>query len=231
MGKNLFLLLAGLFPSVSVFSYMVLAEDATTVPAAYAASKLIQLALPFVWIYAFHQKLLPTLWKWNRRDALEGTVGGLLIFVSLWAFYYGYLQHLPLVQAARPLIEAKVGSFNAATPERFLALCLFISVVHSLFEEFYWRAFLHGELEQRMGFPWAVVLSSAGFMGHHIVVISQYVDINESPFWAAVLSLLVAAGGAVWAWQYRRRQSLWGIWISHFLADVAILSLGFLLLF
>ncbi|MBX3016488.1 MAG: CPBP family intramembrane metalloprotease [Bdellovibrionaceae bacterium] len=230
MTKSFFLLFAGVFPSLSVFSYMVLARDPGSVPAFYALSKLVQLALPFIWIYAFREPA-PRLWRWDKADVLEGIATGFAMLVGLWALYAFVLHQLPVVQAAKPLIQAKVDAFGAGTPFRFLALCLFISVVHSLFEEFYWRAFLHHELEKRMRFLPALILSSLGFTGHHIVVIAQYVDPGSSAAWVVLLSAFVFVAGAIWAFQYRRRQSLWGVWISHCYADIAILSLGYLLLF
>lgn len=230
MTKTLFLIFAGLFPSVSVFSYMVLARDPATVPLAYAISKLIQLALPFIWVYGLRETW-PRHWRWQKADVIEGAATGFAILLGLWALYAFILQQLPVVQAARPLIQEKVDAFGAGTPYRFLALCLFIAIAHSLFEEFYWRGFLHAELERRMRFLPALVLSSLGFTGHHIVVIAQYVEAGASAAWIVLLSSFVFVGGALWAWQYHRRQSLWGAWISHFYADVAILSLGYLLLF
>lgn len=230
MSRKLFLLFAGVFPSLSVFSYMVLARDPGSVPTFYAISKLIQLALPFIWIYLFREEK-PRLWRWDRSDILEGVATGFAMLMGLWALYALVLHQLPVVQAAKPLIQAKVDAFGAGTPYRFIAFCLFISIVHSLFEEFYWRGFLHAELEKRMSLIPALVLSALGFTGHHIVVIAQYVDANSSAAWIVLLSLFVFVAGAIWAFQYHRRKSLWGIWISHCYADIAILSLGYLLLF
>lgn len=230
MARSLFLLFAGVFPSLSVFSYMVLAREPGSVPAFYAAAKLIQLALPFIWVYAFREEK-PRLWRWDRADVLEGVATGFAMLIALWALYAFVLHQLPVVQAAKPLIQAKVDAFGAGTPYRFLAFCLFIALAHSLFEEFYWRAFLHAELEKRLRFGPALALSSLGFTGHHVVVIAQYVDPGSSRAWIALLSAAVFAAGALWAWQYRRRRSLWGVWISHCYADIAILSLGYLLLF
>jgi membrane protease YdiL (CAAX protease family) len=46
-----------------------------------------------------------------------------------------------------------------------------------------------------------------------------------------LLSLLLAAcvalGGAVWAWMYERRGSLYGPWIGHFLVDAVIMYIGY----
>jgi len=41
----------------------------------------------------------------------------------------------------------------------------------------------------------------------------------------------VFVGGLLWAWMYQKNNSLAGIWISHFFADVAILLIGAHLVF
>jgi hypothetical protein len=44
-------------------------------------------------------------------------------------------------------------------------------------------------------------------------------------------SLCVAAGGAFWAWLYHRSGSLFAAWISHLQVDVAIMAVGYEMVF
>ena len=72
---------------------------------------------------------------------------------------------------------------------------------------------------------WAVVISSVGFMAHHVIVIH---GLLKAPWpFTAVLSLAVAAGGAAWAWLYQKSGSLYGPWVSHLMVDSAIMWIGF----
>lgn len=222
----LFLFFAWIFPSVAVFSYMVMAREAASTQLLYAASKILQFALPLIW-YLVLRQAQPRHWRLDKKDLLEGLATGLLLLVGLWALYFGFLKDLTLVQDAKPLIFGKADSFGAGTPLRFFVFCLFIAIVHSLLEEYYWRGFIHAEFERRLPGRIAIRLSALGFTGHHIVVIAQYTQ----GFWVGLFSVFVYIAGLLWAWQYRRRQSLLGAWLSHFMADVAILSLGYLVLF
>ncbi len=71
-----------------------------------------------------------------------------------------------------------------------------------------------------------MILSSVAFMLHHVVILYAFLGPR---FWPAIvgLSLSVAAGGALWAWSYRRCRLLSGPWISHMLADLAIMAIGY----
>ena len=51
-------------------------------------------------------------------------------------------------------------------------------------------------------------------------------DTDPGRFWSAAMpfSLCVAAGGVAWAWFYHRYQTLYAPWMSHMLADAAIMA-------
>jgi membrane protease YdiL (CAAX protease family) len=71
----------------------------------------------------------------------------------------------------------------------------------------------------------AIIVSSVGFMAHHVIVLSVYFG-WFSPA-SVFFSLAVAVGGATWAWIYYRSGSLVGPWASHLLVDVGIFVVGF----
>lgn len=74
-----------------------------------------------------------------------------------------------------------------------------------------------------------MIRSSGAFAAHHAVILGVYFG-WASP-WTWVLTAAVAAGGAFWAWLYRRSGSLLGPWLGHVLADVAIFAIGYRLAF
>ena len=73
--------------------------------------------------------------------------------------------------------------------------------------------------------PTAIVISSLGFMAHHVLVLGHFFGFNSFACW--FFSLCVAVGGAFWAWLYERTGSLLGPWLSHLLIDAAIFLIGF----
>ncbi len=62
-------------------------------------------------------------------------------------------------------------------------------------------------------------------MAHHVIVIATYLGPGR---WAllVLLSLGVAATGAFWAWLYQKTGSLLVPWLSHVVADLAIMLIG-----
>ena len=106
---------------------------------------------------------------------------------------------------------------------------IFVVVPHSLLEEYYWRWFVFGQMRKLMPVTVAMVVSSLGFVGHHIVVLNHYFP--ERFLTATVpYSLGVGVGGAVWAWLNNKTGSVWAPWLSHLIIDAAILAIGWDLL-
>jgi membrane protease YdiL (CAAX protease family) len=219
-----------LFPAAMAYLYFVaLATEGgrpgLALVAAYVAGKAVQFAFPLVYVFLYDRPAL--------RPALPGARGlavgagfGLLVGVGILGLYAAWPRHSPLVATTPEKVYQKLREFHCDTPARFVALALFLSVGHSLLEEYYWRWFVFGRLRRYLALPRAVVLSAVGFMLHHVVVLAVYFP---GRFWTLALpfSLGVAVGGAVWALLYERTRSLYAAWVSHMLIDLAIMAVGY----
>ena len=122
-------------------------------------------------------------------------------------------------------IHLKVEGFRVDGFWPYFALGAFYSICHSLLEEYYWRWFVFAELQKLTPRLVAIAVSSLGFAAHHVIVLAKYFGYASPLTW--VFSLGVAIGGVIWAWQFSRSQSLWGIWLSHLLVDAAIFLIGY----
>ena len=102
---------------------------------------------------------------------------------------------------------------------------LFLAVPHSFLEEYYWRWFVFGQTRRITGVKAAIIISSLGFMSHHVIVIHQFLDNG----WQVTLffSLCVATGGVLWAWLYNKYKTLYGAWVSHLMVDLGIMYIGY----
>jgi membrane protease YdiL (CAAX protease family) len=129
------------------------------------------------------------------------------------------------LDAGSTQIVDKVRGFGVGTFWSYAALAAFYSLFHSGLEEYYWRWFVFRQLRQRVSPMPAILISSLGFMAHHVIVLGFYFGWSN-PL-AYVLSLSVAVGGAFWAWLYERTNSLTGPWLSHMLVDAAIFVVGY----
>jgi membrane protease YdiL (CAAX protease family) len=189
--------------------------------ATYAAGKVIQFSLPVLFFALVAQ-------RWPARDRpsagglLLGVGFGLLVGAAILGAYFGWLRSSPLLAQAPARIRGKMEEFGVASPAAFLALAAFLSIAHSFLEEYYWRWFVFGQLRTLVPVAPAIVLSSLGFMAHHVVIVWAYL-----PLLGVVLaSIGIAMGGAAWAWLYHRAGSLVAPWVSHAIIDLAIFVIG-----
>ena len=158
-----------------------------------------------------------------RRSLAGGTIFGLLT-----SGFAAALLALPSVgdtlRASGPQIREQVTAFGVM--EYYFLFGLFIAVVHSALEEFFWRGFVYGHLRRLVPIPAAHLLAAVGFAAHHVVVLNQFFPTAT----AWLLGLGVAIGGLVWSLLYQRYGTLLGAWISHLIVDVAILVIGWQLM-
>ena len=214
------------FPTIVTWAYFFrdAGADQGVQQAVMATLKVLQFAFPAVWAcFVLRQRL-----EW-RRPSTQGVVTGLLFGLAAaaagWIVFRYVLESSPMFVAAADQIRAKVAGFGLDSRSKFVALGVFYSLAHSLLEEYYWRWFVFGQL-RRLAPLWpAIVVSSLGFMAHHVLVLSLYFGWWTWP--TLLFSASIAVGGAFWAWLYDCTGSLLGPWLSHLVVDAGIFFIGF----
>ncbi len=190
----------------------------------YGACKVVQFGFPLVWVFGV-QRRRPAWSRLGTAGVAEGLLFGAVVFALALAAYHLALRPTGVLAPAAAPIRDKIGSFGVDTLVKYAALGAFLSGIHSLLEEYYWRWFCFGELQRLIPWKPAVALSSVGFTGHHVIVLATYFGWLSAATW--LFSLAVALGGAYWAWLYRRSGSLAGPWLGHLVVDVAIFVVGY----
>jgi membrane protease YdiL (CAAX protease family) len=224
------LLFAMLFPAVMAWIYFVAlaGESPRENPAlqlAIGAGKAFQFVFPVVYVWFVEpQRLRPT--SPTRRGLAFGLGFGLAVGAAIYGLYLLLWRYTIILDRTPPQVFAKVRELGLDTPLKFVLLGAFVSVVHSLLEEYYWRWFVFGRLRRHLSLASAIVLSSLAFMLHHVIVLGVYFP-GQLYTVALPFSLAVAAGGGVWAWLYARTGSIYAPWLSHLLIDAAIMAVGF----
>jgi uncharacterized protein len=192
----------------------------------YNVVKVIQFALPVVWVLAVQKGRI----RLRPRDGAGVALGltfGAAVAAGMLGLYHGWLKSSPLLAPALPEIRDKVADFGIDSVWKYAALGLFYSLCHSLLEEYYWRWFVFAQLRKWAPLGAAMAVSGLGFMAHHVLVLGKFFGFGNPATY--LLSSCIAVGGAVWAWLYERSGSLLGPWLSHLLVDAAIFSIGYLL--
>ncbi|MFP6737964.1 MAG: CPBP family intramembrane glutamic endopeptidase [Planctomycetota bacterium] len=222
----LVLIFAASFPTLAAWVYFVLFSGESWMLTLGALSKLVQFALPAVWIWLVLRQPRGIRGV-STRDLFFGALSGLVILAACLGLYYGYIKHHPAFSGTPQALGGKLEGLGADTPGGFLVIAVFYSLIHSLLEEYYWRWFVYGRARHYLGIVRANLLSSLAFMAHHVVVINTFLPAEY--FWSVTipLSLCVAVGGVIWSFLYQRSGSLYGAWLSHALVDMAIMICGY----
>ncbi len=214
------LLPALLLPTAAALLYFVLAAGHWSAALIYAATKVAMVAWPLIcgWRWSWPATPPRTLPWW--RITTEGLVLGIVMGGAIIIAALGPLAWL--LALATPNIQAKVTEFSLHTTTAFISAALVVSLLHSAFEEWYWRWFAVGHLHQRLRPATAHLLGGLAFAGHHVVVLWVY----AGPLAGILLGLVVGGAGMCWSLLHRRHGSLLGAWIAHAVCDAAIFVLG-----
>ena len=219
--------IAMVLPTLVTWVYFVVLADAPAAmqQTAYSIGKVAHFTLPVAWLIYTRRKQ----WREGMTFRVEGTLIGFafgaVVAGAMIALYFLALKPMGFFDGPAEEIRAKVSGMAIDAAWKFAALGLFYSLVHSFMEEYYWRWFVFRQLNQHTSLAVAIVVSSLGFMAHHVILLAQYFGWGSPATW--FFSLSVAVGGAAWAWIYARSKSIAGPWVSHLLIDAAIFVIGY----
>jgi len=192
--------------------------------AVYSVVKVVQFALPVVWVVLF-QKQRITLRPRGGEGVAIGLMFGVAVALGMFGLYGVVLRGSATMSLAEAEIRRKTLGFGIDSLVEYALLGGFYSLIHSLLEEYYWRWFAFGQLRRFTSFKTAAAVSSIAFMGHHILVLGKFFGLASPATY--LLSVCIAVGGFFWAWLYERTGSLVGSWLSHAVIDAAIFALGY----
>ncbi len=237
------IVLAAVAPTLATVLYLHAADSTSIVQILYFASKALTFSFPAAWWLFAERRARAVSFSSRgftdvenvaqlqhprelklaaRGDLVLGVASGALIGTSLWCMYL--VMFKGCIDA--DVLAERVRQFGMY--ENYVLYTLFLSIINSGLEEYYWRWFVFGRLRAKLGAPAAVVLSSLAFAAHHFVALHEFLG---SAWLAGLFSVGIAIGGAVWACHYHGTGRLWGVWVSHCIVDVAALSIGYYILF
>lgn len=195
----------------------------------YAATKVFTLVWPIAAYVVFEGRSL----AFQRFDfakhvrAVPVGMGFGLLIAAVMLFLYAATPMGEQVRLYGDSIRSRIAGWGLGTPARYAAFGFFLAFVHSLLEEYYWRWYVFGRLNQ-IGHPAAAYgLAGLAFAAHHYIVLACYFPLGMT----VLFGTFVGGAGVFWSRLYRVQQSLVGAWISHAWADTAILYVGYGLTF
>lgn len=219
-----------LVPMVGALCYFVFSSGGALTQVIFAGTKVFNWVFPLLFL---SRTGLRGLWKpvegLGRTVSMPKSIGmGVVSGVLVSALAFVLLYWTPMgdvVRAGSGNVTEKLTALGMK--ERYLALALFISFGNSAMEEYYWRWFLYGNLRHHVTTGKAHVLAAFGFTLHHIVVTLCFFPWPLALFF----SFSVGVGGAMWSWMYQRHGTVIGAWVSHIIIDLAIMWVGYEMVF
>lgn len=221
---------AMLFPTIVTLVYFQWLKDsgASFQQIAYGIGKVLQFGFPVVWVLIWYRQKL----KWSgQRDPKQiwlGVVFGFVVAATMFAIYFLLIQPSEVAAGLTEMVKEKVGGLGVDSIWKYAGLGCFYALCHSFLEEYYWRWFVFDYLKKFTNIIRANILSSLGFMAHHVILLAFFFGWS-SPL-TYLFSLCIAVGGMFWAWQYQRTGRLLAPWISHMIVDAGIFALGYFLI-
>lgn len=189
----------------------------------FIATRVWMLALPVLWYWRTEKSPI-SFTKPSRKELFVGTGLGFGMFAIILGSY---------ALAGRTMIDAevvrdRVREIGLLRPDFYLAFALYFTFVNALVEEYIWRWFAYRQCERLVPGVKAILLAAACFTLHHIFALAGF----TGNLWVTISgSLGVFVAGAVWSGCYLAYRSLWAVYMSHLLADLAIALVGWHLLF
>jgi membrane protease YdiL (CAAX protease family) len=207
-------------PTIGVTSAMILCPGPVG-QSIFMAAKIWLVALPFVWHLAVDRH--PASWSPTTGRHL---LAGLGLGVAMAAIIVGAYALIGASAIDPEELRREITEMGLGTPAAYLGAALAWSLANSLMEEIVYRWFLFTRCAAVLSARAAVLLSAAVFTLHHTVALSTYL----TPGLNALASLGIFIAGAIWSETYRRTGSIWPVWVSHIIADLAIFACGWLIL-
>ena len=226
-------MLAMVVPLLGALGYFGMGTSGSVAQALYTATKVFTVVWPVFVLFALegHRgwRIVPL--RMTGRALGVGLCSGAIMAVLVLAASWSPLGEV--LAAARPQVQARAASLGLL--RHYVWFAVFLSVVHSAIEEYYWRWFVFGRLRRLIGDDGKVglrrhipsVLAAMSFAAHHVVVVSAFAGLS----WGIVGGAVVMCAGLVWNSHYARQGTLVGAWVSHAMVDAAIMGVGYRLLF
>lgn len=218
--KKLYILL-----SVLLFSFAVTFIDAVVHPPYFwkiPVKVLFFLALPMLFFVFWREEWseFRALFRFQKKGLLLSLLLGLAIFGVILGGYFAARSFIDFSGVTSSLTEDM-----GLTADTFLWAALYISILNSFLEEFFFRGFGFITLKKYVHTKYACFFSPVLFAVYHVGML-------VGMFPPAVLALLLfglIVGGLIFNALNDKLGSIYPSWFVHMAANIAINTIGFIL--
>lgn len=226
MRKKFFFL--GLIPAlffqfIGAFLYFVVFKGSNISQYIYLATKILLVLWPLLWLSSTKKIFVTPFWRGDiKKSLIGGLFSGMFLLFLMGGLYFAGRDFW--LGFKSQILESAKG-FDIL--HYYILFSLFLSIIHSFLEEYYWRWFVLNGLMTKFKRNTAIIISSLAFASHHFIII-----LNFTNLWLALIaSVGIFLVSCYWCQLYLKTQTLSGSWLSHFFADMIIMYIGYLIIF
>lgn len=157
----------------------------------------------------------------DKKAILTGLTLGGATFALILAGYLLLRSYIDFSFIPGSLMEN--GGISA---DNFLFISLYIALCNSLLEEFFFRGFAYLTLKQVSSTPFAAIFSAGAFAFYHAGMLDGWF----SPLLYAGTLIALFACGLFFNYLNTRSRRIWVSWLTHMGANMAINTVGMILL-
>ncbi|MFD1134559.1 CPBP family intramembrane glutamic endopeptidase [Paenibacillus urinalis] len=209
---------------IVVFSCVVMGYVDAVLKPDYTVKSIIKiilfLTLPALYAYFSREVSFRALFKFDKKSLKFAMLLGIGVFIIILGSYFLIGPYFDFTQVTGAL-QNNMG-VNAGN---FVFVAIYISIVNSLLEEFFFRGFAFLTLKKLAGRRFAYLFSAGAFAVYHIAMMTSWFTI--ALFVLLIASLFVA--GVIFNWLNERNGNIYASWMVHMCANLAINTIGFIL--
>jgi len=211
--------------SVFIFSVIVCLIDAVIQPNYFVKIpiKLIFfLALPLLFFVTNRKELkeFKGLFIFRKSGILKSLLLGIGVYSVI---LIGYFLTRNIIDYSN--VTSNLTDGMGITSDNFIYVSLYISLMNSFLEEFFFRGYGFITLKKYTGRRFAYIFSSLIFAAYHVGMLIGMFDIGT----LALLLFGLIVGGCIFNYLNEKNNNIYPSWFVHMFANFAINTVGFIL--
>jgi len=145
---------------------------------------------------------------------------GLGIYLGILAAYFVLKSFIDLSNIM-DMLDKKANVHKG----NFIWIALYISLINSLLEEFFFRGFIFLNLKRIRGRKFAYLVSAFAFSIYHVAIMGSW--FNPVLFIVAMIGLFV--GALIFNYLNEKEENIYNSWIVHMMANLSINTVGLIM--
>ena len=178
------------------------------------------LTLPLIYFILYKDKMIKTLFSISKKALKTAFTLGISLYVFI---VVGYLLLQNVIDFSQ--ITGALSSNIGVNASNFIFVAIYISIINSLLEEFFFRGFSFITLKQYSSRTFAYFFSALAFALYHVAMMIGWFSIPI--FLLMIIGLMI--GGILFNFLNEKYNSIYVSWIVHLFANLGINTVGLIL--